>query len=229
VRERLEHVYAQAGAWHEMADLSLEDAKASGEVETRFASLLRAGSILLEQAGDAAAATGPLEEARALRPADPVGISFLADAYTAAGRAQEASALLEQILAPHKGKRVKELAPVYLRVARIARYVGDGAGELRALGQALDCDAQNGDVCADVAARAMDLDQTELANRALRAITLLKTPGAMSKALAYQYMGEIARRQGDPKRAIMLLKRALTEDPSLEGAKALIAAIERGA
>ncbi len=229
VRERLEHIYAQAGAWHEMADLSLEDAKASGEVEARFASLLRAGSILLEQAGDAAAATGPLEEARALRPADPVGISFLADAYTAAGRAQEASALLEQILAPHKGKRVKELAPVYLRVGRIARYVGDGAGELRALGQALDCDAQNGDVCADVAARAMDLDQTELANRALRAITLLKTPGAMSKALAYQYMGEIARRQGDPKRAIMLLKRALTEDPSLEGAKALIAAIERGA
>ena len=229
VRERLEHIYAQAGAWHEMADLSLEDAKASGEVETRFASLLRAGSILLEQAGDAAAATGPLEEARALRPADPVGVSFLADAYTASGRAQEASALLEQILTPHKGKRVKELAPVYLRVARVARYVGDGAGELRALGQALDCDAQNGDVCADVASRAMDLDQTELANRALRAITLLKTPGAMSKALAYQYMGEIARRQGDPKRAIMLLKRALTEDPSLEGAKALIAAIERGA
>jgi tetratricopeptide (TPR) repeat protein len=229
VRERLERIYEQAGAWHEMAGLALEDAKASGEVEARFASLLRAGSILLEQAGDAAAATGPLEEARALRPADPEGVSFLADAYTACGRAQEASALLEQIVAPYKGKRVKELAPVYLRIARVAHSVGDGAGELRALGQALDCDAQNGDVCADVAWRAMDLEQTELANRALRAITLLKTPGAMSKALAYQYMGEIARRQGDPKRALMLLKRALTEDPTLEQAKALIATIERGA
>lgn len=229
VRERLERLYEQAGAWHELADLALEDAKASGEVEARFASLLRAGSILLERAGDAGAATAALEEARALRPADPDCASFLADAYTASGRAQEASALLEQIIAPHKGKRVKELAPVYLRVARVARYVGDGAGEVRALGQALDCDSQNGDVCADVAARAMDLDQAELANRALRAITLLKAPGAMSKALAYQYMGEIARRQGDPKRALMLLKRALTEDPSLEGAKALIAAIERGA
>ena len=50
----------------------------------------------------------------------------------------------------------------------------------------------------------------------------------MSKALAYQYMGEIARKQGDAKRAVMLLKRALTEDPTLEGARALIDAIERG-
>ena len=60
------------------------------------------------------------------------------------------------------------------------------------------------------------------ANRALRAVTLLKTPGALSKALAYQYMGEIARVQGDPKRALTLVKRALMEDPSLEGAKALL-------
>jgi predicted Zn-dependent protease len=94
--------------------------------------------------------------------------------------------------------------------------------------QSLECDAQNGQVCSDVALRAIELDQLDLANRALRSITLLKTPGPMSKALAYQYMGEIARKQGDAKRAIMLLKRALTEDPTLEGARALIDAIERG-
>ena len=50
----------------------------------------------------------------------------------------------------------------------------------------------------------------------------------MSKALAYQYMGEIARVQGDPKRALTLVKRALVEDPTLEGARALVQAIERG-
>ena len=50
----------------------------------------------------------------------------------------------------------------------------------------------------------------------------------MSKALAYQHMGEIARKQGDPKRALMLVKRALAEDPTLEGARALVDAIERG-
>jgi predicted Zn-dependent protease len=221
-------VYEQTGAWHELANLALEDARGSGDVAERFAALVRAGALLLEQAGDAAGAIVPLEEARALRPADPACVGPLADAYTLSGRAPEAAALIEQVLAPHKGKRSRELAPLYIRLARAARYVGDEAGELRSMSLALDCDAQNGEVCADVALRAVELEQFELANRALRSVTLLKTAGPMSKALAYQYMGEIARKQGDPKRALMLLKRALTEDPTLEGARALIDAIERG-
>jgi tetratricopeptide (TPR) repeat protein len=228
VRERLERVYELSGAWHELAELFLGDARASGDVAERFASLLRAGTILLEQAGDPAAALGPLEEARALRPADVDCVAQLADAYTLSGRAQEGLALLEQVIAPHKGKRSKELAPLYTRQARGARYLGDSAGEIRALVLALECDSQNGVVCSEVALRALELDQLDLANRALRAVTLLKTPGPLSKALGYQYMGEIARKQGDPKRAVMLLKRAVTEDPTLDGARALIDAIERG-
>jgi tetratricopeptide (TPR) repeat protein len=228
VRERLERVYEQTGAWHELADLALEDARGSGDVAARFALLLRAGAVLLERAGDPEAAIAALEEARALRPTDPECVGQLADAYTLSGRAQDSLALLEQVMGPHKGKRSKELAPLYLRLAHAARYLGDGAGEFRSLVQSLECDSQNGAVCSDVALRAMELDQLDLANRALRAVTLLKTAGPMSKALAYQYMGEIARKQGDAKRAVMLLKRALTEDPSLEGARALIEAIERG-
>ncbi|MGD0528965.1 MAG: tetratricopeptide repeat protein, partial [Polyangiaceae bacterium] len=228
VRDRLEHVYDQTGAWHELADMALEDARASGDVAARFALLLRAGTLLLERAGDPGAAIGALEEARALRPADPECVGHLADAYTLSGRAQDALTLLEQVIAPQKGKRSKELAALYWRLARVARYLGDGPGEVRSLVQSLECDAQNGQVCSDVALRAIELDQLDLANRALRSITLLKSPGPMSKALAYQYMGEIARKQGDAKRAIMLLKRALTEDPTLEGARALIDAIERG-
>ena len=228
VTDRLQRVYELTGAWHELAELALQDARASGDVAERFAALVRAGALLLEQAGDAGAAMVPLEEARALRPTDPHCVALLADAYTLAGRAQEATSLLEQVIAPHKGKRSREIAPLYIRLARAARYVGDAAAELRSLSLALDCDSQNGEVCSDVAIRAVELDQLELANRALRAVTLLKAPGPMSKALAYQYMGEIARKQGDPKRALMLLKRALTEDPSLEGARALIDAIERG-
>lgn len=228
ISARLERVYEQTGAWHELAEIVLEEARASGDVAERFSALVRAGALLLDQAGDAAAATVPLEEARALRPADPACIGPLADAYTLSGRAQEATALVEQILAQHKGRRSRELAPLYVRLARAARYLGDEPGEMRSMSLALDCDSQNGDVCSDVALRAVELEQFELANRALRAITLLKTPGPMSKALAYQYMGEIARKQGDPKRALMLLKRALTEDPTLEGARALIDVIERG-
>ncbi len=227
VRQRLERVYEQMGAWREMAELVLEDARASGDVADRFQRLLRAGALLLEQAGDAAASIDALEEARALRPLDPECAALLADAYTLSGRAQDALALLEPVIAPHKGRRARELAPIHWRLARVARYFGNTSDEVRSLAQAFDCDAQNGRVCADVALRAIELDQLELASRALRAITLLRTPGPMSKALAYQYMGEIAGKQGDAKRAVMLLNRALTEDPSLEGARALVDAIER--
>jgi golgin subfamily B member 1 len=227
VRERLERVYEQTGAWHELADVALEDARANGDVAERFALLLRAGSLLLEQAGDPDAATGPLEEARALRPTDPDCAGLLADALTFSGRAQDALGLLEEVMAPYKGRRARELAPLYWRLARVARHSGDAASEGRSLVHALECDAQNGQVCSDVAQRAMELGHLELANRALRAITLLKTPGPMSKALAYQYMGEIAQSQGDPKRALTLAKRALAEDPTLEGARALAHSLEQ--
>jgi tetratricopeptide (TPR) repeat protein len=226
VRLRLERVYEQTAAWHELANLALEDTRSTGDVAERFAQLVRAGSLLLDKAGDAAAALAPLAEARALRPADPDCVALLSDALTLSGRAQEALGLLEQVIAPYKGRRARELAPLYWRLARVARHTGDAPGEVRAMTQALECDAQNGAVCAEVALRATEIDQLDLANRALRAVTLLKIPGPMSKALAYQYLGEIARKQNDPKRALMLLKRALMEDPTLEGARVLIGTIE---
>ena len=228
VAERLERVYELTGAWRELAELALQDAHASGDVAERFTRLLRAGALLLLQASEPQAAIAALHEARALRPADPECAALLADAFIFTGRPQEALAVIEQIIGPSKGRRAREFAPLHWRLGLVARATGDANGELRALVQALECDAQSGQVCSDVAIRAMEVGQFDLANRALRAVTLLKTPGPMSKALAYQYMGEIARVQGDSKRALTLVKRALVEDPSLEGAKALVQTIERG-
>ena len=99
VRERLERVYEQTGAWHELADLALEDARGSGDVAERFALLLRAGALRFERAGDAVSAVDPLTEAHALRPADPDCVALLADANLGSGRAEEALALIDQIIA----------------------------------------------------------------------------------------------------------------------------------
>ena len=228
VTPRLERVYELTGAWRELAELALEDARARGDVAERFSRLVRAGSLLLEQAGDPQAAIDALQEARALRPTDPDCIGLLADALLSTGRAADAFAVLDQFVGPSKGRRTREFAGLHWRLSRVARAMGDAAAELRALVAALECDAQSGQVCSDVATRAMEIGQLDLASRALRAVTLLKTPGPLTKALAYQYMGEIARVQGDPKRALTLVKRALVEDPSLEGARALVQAIERG-
>jgi tetratricopeptide (TPR) repeat protein len=227
VRQRLERVYEETSAWGDLVTLALEDARASSDVAEQFEHLLRAGSLLLEHDGQASTAVLHLEEAHALRPSQPECVGLLAEALTRSGRAAEARVLVEDFLAPHAGRRVRELASLYWCAACISRELEDEPGEVQALVHALECDSQNGMVCADVAQRAVELEQFELANRALRAVTLLKVPGPMSRALAYQYMGDIAHRQGDPKRALVLLKRALTEDPSLESARTLVGVVER--
>jgi tetratricopeptide (TPR) repeat protein len=227
VRQRLERVYEETSSWTELVTLALEDARASNDVSERFDHLLRAGSILLEHEEQAFAAVPHLQEAHALRPTHAECVDLLTDALTRSGRAPQARTLLDDVLAPHSGRRVRELASLHWRSACVARELGDADGELQALVHALDSDSQNGPVCTDVALRALEVGELEVANRALRAVTLLKIPGPMSRALAYQHMGDIAHRQGDPKRALVLLKRALTEDPSLEGARALVGVVER--
>jgi tetratricopeptide (TPR) repeat protein len=169
------------------------------------------------------------DAARALHPTDPWDTCLLADAYLIAGRASEALALLQPLVTPHKGKRVRELAPIHSRIARGAAELGDRAGEVYALVQALECDSQNAEICSEVGLRALELGELELGARAFRAVTLIKTPGPISRALAYQHLGEIAQRQGDSKRAVAFLKRAVTEDPELQTAKALLDAIEQRA
>ncbi len=226
VREHLERVYEGMGAWHELARMALEDAGKSPDVAERFSLLVRAGAWLLRRGEDPAGATNALQQALALRPTDPECVSLLADAYLTSTRVSDAAALLEAVLAPQRGRRSRELGPIYWQLARVCREQGDEAGEVRALALAMECDTQSGDVCADVGLRAMELGQVDLATRALRAVTLLRVPGPMSKALAYQYLGELARKQGDAKRALTLLRRAMTEDPALEGTKEMMSAIE---
>ena len=150
VRQQLERVYEATGAWRELSEVALADAQSSGDVAERFLLLVRAGSLLLEKVGDPAAAVAALDEARALRPKDPDCTGLLADAMTVAGRPQEAAALVDQVIGPNRARRVREFAGLHWRLARIARTVGDAAGEVRALIQALECDSQNGQVCADV-------------------------------------------------------------------------------
>ena len=99
----------------------------------------------------------------------------------------------------------------------------------------LDMDGQNGVVASELATVAIVTGQLEIAQRALRTVTMLKPTGTqpatagtaapMSKALAYQYLAEIARQQGDRKRAILMAKRAVDDDPALLSAKALLDAL----
>ncbi len=234
LRQRLAWLYEQLGAVKELAELVLEEARAAGDVAPRFEGLLRAGQLFLHLAQDpsttqqagVSAAIAPLEEAHALRPADLDCAALLSDAYVGSGRFDEAQDLLLRTIGTFKGRRARELSALYHRLARVAEILGDKAAELQHLMTALDMDAQNGIVASELAYLAMELVNLEVAQRALRAITMLKVPAPLPKALAYQHLGEIARQQGDVKRAMMLLKRAIDDDPTLESARQLLDALQ---
>jgi tetratricopeptide (TPR) repeat protein len=215
-------LYEATGAYRELAALHLEEAKGARDVAGRFAHLLEAGTLLLAHGSDPNLALAPLREANALRPGDLACSARLAEGLAAIGKPQEAMEQLAALLAPHKGRRSRELAAVHQALAHVARAAGDRKTELGALTSALDMDPQNGAVASELALVAREADNLELAQRALRAVTMLKAPAPLSRGLAYQYLGEIAQKQGDVKRAVMLLKRAVDDDPSLASAKALL-------
>ena len=223
---RLLAVYEAAGAYRELAALHLEEAKAARDVAGRFAHLLRAGTLMVHHGADPNAALVPLREANALRPGDLECSARLAEGLAAIGKTQEATELLTALLAPHKGRRSRELALVHRSFASVARAAGDTRAELASLTTALDMDPQSGAVASELALVAREAGQLELAQRALRAVTMLKSPAPLSRGLAYQYLGEIAQKQGDVKRAVMLLKRAVDDDPNLASARALLSQLK---
>jgi tetratricopeptide (TPR) repeat protein len=229
LREKLSWLYEQIGALRELAELTLEDARAHGDVETRFNGLVRAGQLFLEAAADPNSgnpdpgdAIPALEEAHALRPSDLDCAALLSDAYASSNRLEESQDLLLRTIGTFKGRRARELSALYHRLARIAEMFGDRNTELNHLTTALDMDAQNGVVASELAYLSLELGNLDIAQRALRQITMLKVPAPMAKAVAYQHLGEIARQQGDTRRAMMLLKRAIDDDPTLEEAKQLL-------
>ena len=59
--------------------------------------------------------------------------------------------------------------------------------------------------------------------KALKAITLMKAPKPLTRAMAYLRQAMIAQHQGDQRKAVMLAKKALSEDPSLEEAQTFLA------
>jgi golgin subfamily B member 1 len=144
------------------------------------------------------------------------------DALIQVGRIDEAAQTTQAALAAQKGRRSREAGALYHRLARIERHRGSSQGELAMLTAAMEMDGQNGVVASELGWAALHANSLELAQKALRIVTMTKSATTMPRAEAYAHLGDIAMRQGDPKRAVMLLKRAVTEDPQQERAHELL-------
>ncbi|WP_438038849.1 tetratricopeptide repeat protein [Sorangium sp. So ce128] len=235
IRDRLRALYAEIGANRELAAITLEDAAAASDVAGRFTLLVAAGRLLLD-VGDAAQAAAALREARSLRPEENEVALLLVDALIAAGDSREARAVTAELIVAAKGRRSRHLGAVYHRVARIEDAEGNLHESLTALTRALENDPQNGEIAMELGESALGLGEEDIAARAYRAVTLMKispepgeggtTPAA--RALAYYHLGAMALAAGDRRKARLMLDKSVSEDGSLEAARALLDELRAG-
>ncbi len=223
-------MYEALGARRELADLLYEDASNEPDPTLRVVSLLRVGALLLETEGSAAAAVQVLESARQDSPENVDVVVLLARAYAAAQRAEEALALLNAIAEANKGRRNKALGGIYATMAQIHLDEGYLTDALAALGKAFEIDPKNGELAMRLGQLAVEIDEDDVAQRAFRAVSIMKPPAAGStdgapseaKADANYYLAVLARKAGDPRKAKVLVAKALAEKSDHAGARQLL-------
>ncbi len=215
---RLGELYERMGAHRDLAGLLLVEANALPDAAARFELYRRAGRIYIENVGDLDAALPALEAAQQLRPDDHVATLLLIDAYTQVGQHADAGQLIEQAIANHPKRRSPELSQLQHRMARLARVSGDQQLDLQWMNASLECDKNNMEVAAELAELAMHLGDHETALNALRAITLSKVDGPMSRAMAFLLQARIAFARGEARRALLWARKAKSEDPQLREA-----------
>jgi tetratricopeptide (TPR) repeat protein len=236
LRAALRAVYEQVGAKRELARMYCEEASVLKEPGPRFEALLAAARLLLDPAhGDLKLAAQILEDARSLRPDDLELASLLAETHVNARRPREALQVIERAVTAHRGRRSRPLGQLFQRKAQIELRLGERAAALQSLGKAFDNDASNGTLAMELGLLALELNNEAAATRAFRAISLMKVSASgedgttsAAKAQAYYQLALLALGQADPRKARLLVEKAVAEDPTLEVARRLRDELVRG-
>lgn len=235
LRRRLRSLYEAVGDNRSVAEFVLGDAAAEQDVGGRVALLLEAGHLLLLADGDPERALGVLEEVRRLTPDGQEAVVLSARAYAALGRAEEAMALLGELVGSFRGRRARELSPVYREMSRIQLAEGYLSEALASLTKAFEMDMKNARLAMELGQLALDMDEVEVAGRAFRGVTMLRAgedesgePVTMEvKAHAQYQLAVLAERAGDVRRAKMLAQKALSDNPHHDLARQLLATLDR--
>jgi tetratricopeptide (TPR) repeat protein len=228
IRARLERYYDSVGDHRALAEvLDAELAAAATDAE-RKALLQRISDIYRERLGDPAMAARYLERAVELGGEDRAALVPLCELYMAAGRDQDAVPILKRIIDSFGQKRSKELATHQHRLGRALAAMGDSQGALAAYDAAFKIDLTNVAILRDLGRLTHASGDLDRAQKSFRALLLqkLEPDSGIQKADVYYYLGDIAAKQDDPRKAITMLDRALAEDASHEQASTLLAKLK---
>lgn len=227
-REALQGFLEKHERWEGVAEL-LEQEVATLEDSDAKAGLLRQIAEIHEQKReDPAAAAMALERAVEFTPDDREVLLPLCDLYIAAGRSSDAVPVLQKIIESFGGRRSKELARYQHRLGRALEGLGDDAGAMAAYDAAFKVDLTNVGILRDLGKLCHRTGDLNRAQKTFRALLLQKLDGTqgISKADVYFYLGDIAHKEGDARKASSMLERAVGENANHEEAKALLASIK---
>lgn len=123
---------------------------------------------------------------------------------------------------------------MFREMSRIQLAEGDLSDALASLTKAFEMDMKNSRLAMELGQLALDMDETEVAGRAFRGVTMLRTGEDDSgepvtielKAHAQYQLALLAQRAGDPRRARMLASKALSDNPEHALARQLLSELE---
>jgi tetratricopeptide (TPR) repeat protein len=239
IRKRLLGLYEKQKAWTELADLITGDADLAKDVAEKVRLYRKAAEIHQTKRSDPAAAAVLLVKASELAPTDRELLLLLCDAYSASGRGRQAAEVLQKIVESYGGRRSKELAPILHRLAKAYLAEGEKEKALEQLDVAFKVDPGSIAVLRDLGVLSLDLSSTgdeknkdaniDRAQKTFKALLLQKLDDSspITKGEVFYYLAEISHRQGDDKKAIQMVERALDSNKELAPAKELLAKLKK--
>ncbi len=235
VRQRLEALYQTLGAFRELGELVLQQAALVEDPQTRLDLVLRAAEALLMPDADVATAIKVLEVAREESPASVEAATLLARAYAAGGSPERGLEVLKGVAQANRGRRTKAIAQVYQQIAAIHLEEGFLSDALEALSKAFESDSKNAHLALEVGKLALETEESDAAQRAFRAVTIMRAPGPEGsggatpeeKAEANYQLAVLAHKGGDTRKARVLVSKALADNGAHEQARSLLGELDR--
>jgi len=227
-RERIKDYYESRGEYEALACVLDAELDAASSDPERVALLRAISDVYRDQLADPGTAAGYLERAVALDGDDRGALVPLCDLYMAAGRQHDAVPILQRIIESFGKQRSKDLAKHYHRLGQALAAMGDAGGALDAYDAAFKIDLTNVAILRDLGKLTHANGDLDRAQKSFRALLLqkLEPDSDIQKADVYYYLGDIAAKQDDPRKAITMLERALAEDRGHEQASALLAQLK---
>ncbi len=241
IRTRLLALYEKQKAWAELATMITGNAEMATAVPEKIMLFRKAADIHLTKRSEPGSAADLLEKASQLKPDDRELLFALSDAYTASGRGTQAIVALQKVIESFGGRRSKELAAIHHRLAKAYIAAGEKDKALTDLDVAFKIDPGSIGVLRDLGILSLELsaaagDDTKVrdahvdrAQKTFRALLLQKLDdhSPISKGEVFYYLADISHRQGDDKKALQMLERALDNDKELAPAKELLAKLKK--